>query len=154
MTTVLAVCLAFAPMGACAAELDTGSLDGLREVYVPPTWATDSWRDYAAHIVAGESVPYCPMCDLWIACTTVADVERGWHAWGLFPRRWHGYQRPTTAHRLAVDLALTEHGCDGVPACRYLGSARDFRYNWTYLGPALTVGNARGLVVCVEWEAQ
>lgn len=133
---------------------------GLPDAPPPPEWATPRWIRDAAGIVAGESVPGCNPCDLWIACTVVEDVTlRGYHPWRLRPTevgkpgRWHGWREPGEQHLTAVAKALGAGGCLEVPTCAYLGSLNDYAGNWRF-GLArerrvLAVGNSAGVVVCI-----
>ena len=124
-----------------------------------PDWATREWVHDAAGIVAGETVPDCAECDLWIACTIVGDVEeRGYHPWRLRPAeadkpgRWYGWRGPRARHYEAVEKALRD-GCTKVPECAYLGSLSDYALIWRF-GLAserqvLVIGNGRGAMACV-----
>ena len=119
-----------------------------------PAWATSRWVYDAAGIVAGETVPHCAECDLWIACTVMRDVaERNYHPWRLRPGRWHGWREPREQHLEAVEGALEAGGCLGVPTCAYLGSLSDYAGNWRF-GLAherqvLVIGNRYGAIVCI-----
>jgi len=146
VTALLAVCLAAAPMGVCQAEALDVAAPGIPDW---PAWASAAWQEYAASIVAGESVPGCEQCDLWIACTIVDDVARGHDPWRLHPGRWHGWGRPSAAHRWAVRRALSPGGCAQVPRCRYLGNVRDYLTCWNGMGPGLIIGNEIAGIVCV-----
>lgn len=118
-----------------------------------PAWATERWRDYAAHIVAGESVHNCEDCHLWIACTVVRDVAlRGYWEYGLHPGRWHGWKNPRPEHQEAVARAVTRGGCAGVPVCSYLGNVRDYngwRHGLANEVQSHIIGNEYGAIVCV-----
>ena len=125
-----------------------------------PTWATPRWIRDAAGIVAGETVPYCDECDLWIACAVVEDVTlRGYHPWRLRPAeedgpgRWHGWREPGERHRAAVEKALSVDGCSEVPTCAYLGSLNDYAGNWRFElaseRQVLVIGNGHGAMVCI-----
>lgn len=112
--------------------IDDGQYD-LSWIYVPkysyPTWATEPWIDYAAHIVASES-RNVPTSDLPIACTIVRDVTiRNYHPWNLHgnPGRWHGYGHPDIEDYAAIRLALVG-GCDEIPNFRYFGCMNDMGY--------------------------
>jgi len=149
---ILTACLVSGiPLGVCRAETTTTNLEpwATDTLALTPSWATESWQRYAAGIVAGETVPGCSLCDLWIACTIRRDVERGYSPWRLHPGRWHGWREPHESHREAIRMALTPDGCDEIPHCRYLGNVRDFQYNWASRGPGYVIGNTRGLIVCV-----
>ena len=118
-----------------------------------PEWATREWIHDAAGIVAGESVPGCDLCDLWIACAVVEDVTlRGYHPWHLRPGRWHGWREPRGRHYEAVRDAL-EGRCDVAPECAYLGSFSDYLGRWrsglAHERQVLAVGNSAGVVICV-----
>ena len=118
-----------------------------------PDWATDAWVYEAAGIVAGETVPDCAECDLWVACTIVGDEElRGYHPWRLRPGRWHGWREPRERYLTAVEKAL-EGKCAGVPTCAFLGSLSDYTGHWRY-GLAseqqvFVIGNKFGAIACV-----
>lgn len=124
-----------------------------------PAWATPRWVRDAAGIVAGETVPNCAECDLWIACTVVGDVEeRGYHPWRLRPAeadrpgRWNGWRGPRERHMAAIEDAL-KGKCAGVPTCAFLGSLSDYTGRWRY-GLArerqvLVIGNGRGAMACI-----
>ena len=149
MMTVLRLCLA---AGYASGVCHTLGLDDIPPP-LPPDWATPQWAHEAAGIVAGETVPNCIECDLWVACTIVGDVElRGYHPWRLRPGRWHGWKEPGERHLQAVQDAL-EGKCAGIPTCAFLGSLRDYTGHWRY-GLAserrvLVIGNGRGAIVCV-----
>ena len=125
-----------------------------------PDWATQEWIHDAAGIVAGESVPGCDLCDLWIACTVVEDVTvRGYHPWRLRPAeedrpgRWYGWREPGGRHLMAVERALNMGGCSEAPTCAYLGSLNDYAGNWRF-GLAQgelchVIGNRHGAIICV-----
>lgn len=120
MKTFLAACLlAGVPMGVCRAEF---AFPQPPEPPPLPNWATESWQDFAAHIVASEARGV-PQADIVIACTILRDIERGWHPWAL-RNRWFGYGAPDALDRLAVESALTG-GCVDVPVYRYVGNFRD-----------------------------
>jgi hypothetical protein len=132
---------------------DSSSSSGKEDVgYNPLAWATPYWRNtYAPSIVAGETVPGCSECDLMIACTLYNDVvEGGYSPFRLYgnPGRWHGWKKPRQQHIDAVQKAL-DGGCSSLPRCIRLGNRTDFQYNWTHMGPAVVVGNQRGLIICV-----
>lgn len=121
---------------------------------LPPDWATPRWIHDAAGIVAGETVPDCAECDLWVACTIVEDVTlRGCHPWRLWPGRWHGWREPEERHLQAVEIAL-EGECVGIPACAFLGSLRDYNLGWRFglakERPSRIIGNDHGAIVCIE----
>lgn len=109
--------------------------------------------DFMAGILAGETVPNCPTCDHWIACTLADDMNRYPDAYALHPGRWHGYKRPTQEHIDAIEESLTPGMCDDVPECMYLGNLRDYTHTWSYGAamerPSYIVGNANGFIVCV-----
>ena len=119
-----------------------------------PEWATQRWIRDAAGIVAGETVPNCATCDLWIACTIVEDVTlRDYHPWRLRPGRWHGWRRPSERHLVAVEKALGAGGCSAAPTCAFLGSASDYLGIWRF-GLAQgelchVIGNRHGAIICV-----
>ena len=118
-----------------------------------PTYATQQWVHYAASIVAGETVPNCEICHLWIACTIKQDIAGGRNPWALHPGRWHGYHTPRPEHLAAVEAALQKQGCLSVPTCAYLGNLNDYRY-WSASRLAQDVschlvGNRHGATVCV-----
>ena len=118
-----------------------------------PTYATQQWVHYAASIVAGETVPNCEICHLWIACTIKQDIAGGRNPWALHPGRWHGYHTPRPEHLAAVEAALQKQGCLSVPTCAYLGNLNDYRY-WAAGRLAQDVschlvGNRHGAIVCV-----
>ena len=125
-----------------------------------PDWATREWVHDAAGIVAGETVPDCAECDLWIACTIVGDVEeRGYHPWRLRPAeagrlgRWYGWRGPRARHVAVIKDALRGK-CESAPTCAYLGSLSDYAENWRFglaqERPALIIGNRFGAIVCVH----
>ena len=139
-TIVLALCLLMAePHGVCA-----------RASPPTPVWATIEWVGYASHIVAGEAPSNCEVCNRWIACTIVRDIQRGYNPWNLYPGRWHGWKSYGPAHKLAVQQALNPAFCRGIPRCIYLGNEKDYRFSWSRYGPAIIVGNRNGTIVCVE----
>lgn len=118
-----------------------------------PAYATQQVIYHMAGIVAGETVPDCEICHLWIACTVRRDIEDGRHPWALHPERWHGYRTPSPAHLAAVEAALHLQGCLSVPTCAYLGNLNDYRY-WSAGRLAQDVschlvGNHHGAIVCV-----
>ena len=96
----------------------------------PYPWATERWRDWAAHIVASEA-RNVDSADLVVACTMVRDVERGWHPWAL-RGRWYGWGPPDAKDREAVERALAGE-CTGVPVYRYVGNLSDARL-WRRMG--------------------
>ena len=115
-----------------------------------PAWATQQVTYHMAGIVAGETVPGCEICHLWIACTIKRDIEGG-----QYPHsgRWHGYRTPRPEHLAAVEAALHSQGCFSVPTCAYLGNLNDYRY-WSAgrLAQGVSchlVGNRHGAIVCV-----
>lgn len=116
-------------------------------------FATDTWVEYAAGIVAGETVVGCTDCDLFVACTMVRDVAMGGYCpYCLHPGRWHGKKTPRDEHREAVWQAVQPGGCRDVPVCRYLGSERDYRGWRSGLARGVQsyiIGNERGAIVCV-----
>lgn len=124
-----------------------------------PAWATDAWIHDAAGIVAGETVPNCAECNLWIACAVVEDVTlRGYHPWRLRPTekdkpgRWHGWREPSERHLGAIEDALGR-GCGAIPECAYLGSFSDYTLHWRYglasERRALIIGNRHGAMACI-----
>ena len=128
---ILALCIVTgAPLGACWAEVQ----DELDRNFYPraPHWATDAWRDYAAHIVASEARGV-PAADIVIACTLIRDVERGFRPWNLHPGRWHGFGKPDEADIQAVTDALLSPACVHIPRYKYVGNFRDAQY-WTRSG--------------------
>lgn len=127
---------------------------------LPPDWATPQWVHNAAGIVAGETVPHCTECDLWIACTIVGDVTlRGYHPWRLRPAkagepgRWHGWREPRERHYEAVKDAL-EGGCGKIPECAYLGSFSDYTLRWRFglakERASRIIGSEHGVIVCIQ----
>lgn len=113
-----------------------------------PAWATPAWQDYAAHIVAGETMGV-PSAAYPVACTLIGDVERGAHPWRL-RGRWYGWKTPNASERAAVRLAL--RGCEDVPRYRFVGSLSDLRLwqarGWVAQdGPFDLYTGARGLAV-------
>jgi len=149
VTNIVNLCL--------AAGFATGVCHALPGDFQPapvPAWATQEWIYDAAGIIAGETVPDCQECDMWIACAVVEDVmKRGYHPWQLRPGRWHGWREPQERHLAAVREAL-EGGCETAPTCAYLGSLSDYTGHWRF-GLArerlsYIVGNAHGALVCVQ----
>jgi len=125
-----------------------------------PGWATDAWVYDAAGIVAGETVPGCAECDLWVACTIFEDVTlRGYHPRCLRPAeedkpgRWNGWLEPGERHYEAVMDAL-EGNCSGVPTCAFLGSLRDYDLGWRNSLASerrvFAIGNHHGAMACVQ----
>ena len=119
-----------------------------------PEWATREWIHDAAGIVAGETVPQCAECDLWIACAVVEDVTlRDHRPWRLRPGRWHGWRRPGERHLAAIKDALRDR-CEDIPTCAYLGSLSDYSLTWRFSlakeRPSYIIGNAHGVMVCVK----
>jgi len=116
-------------------------------------FATDAWIEYAAGIVAGETVAGCPECDILIACTIVRDVAmRDYCPYCLYPGRWHGKKTPRDEHREAIEQAARPGGCVGIPVCQYLGNERDYRGWRAGLAKGVQsyiIGNERGAIVCV-----
>lgn len=116
-------------------------------------FATDAWIEYAAGIVAGETVVGCQECNRWIACTIVRDVAlRGYYEYGLYPGRWHGKKPPRDEHRETIRRAARPGGCSDVPVCRYLGNERDYRGWRAGLASGVQsyiIGNERGAIVCI-----
>lgn len=157
MIVVLAACLTLAPMGACVAEMDTGSLEGLRMVDKYPAWASENWITYAASIVSSEA-RNVPSADLAVACTIFRDIIlREYSPWQLYCDdslcRWHGYGKPDDADYAAVRTALGG-GCESVPNFRYVGNLQDIDYfrrqGWLGEQPlALYVGQGGAMVVGV-----
>lgn len=133
ISLILIACLATgAPMGVCMAEVACGAVIEDFPVQVEvPTWATERWMDYAAHIVASEARGV-PQADIVIACTILRDIERGWHPKALGDR-WYGYGPPDVADRQAVKDALYTDTCEDVPVYRYVGNFRDAQL-WRRLG--------------------
>lgn len=133
ISLILVACLlAGTPHGVCAAEIACGAVAEDFPVQVEtPTWATESWRDYAAHIVASEARGV-PAADIVVACTILRDIKKGWPPFGL-GERWFGYGPPDEADRQAVKDALYTDACEDVPAYRYVGNFRDAQL-WKRLG--------------------
>jgi hypothetical protein len=109
--------------------------------------------DFMAGILAGETVPNCPTCDHWIACTLADDLNRYPDAYALHPGRWHGYKRPQRHHVRAMEMALAPGGCADVPTCQFLGNLRDYTHTWApglaSERPSHVVGNQHGAIVCI-----
>lgn len=133
ISLILVACLLTgAPRGVCLAEAASGACIEDFPVRVEvPTWATENWRDYAAHIVASEARGV-PQADIVIACTLIRDVEKGWPPMGL-GKRWFGFGPPDAADRQAVQDALYTDACEDVPDYRYVGNFKDAQY-WRWLG--------------------
>lgn len=148
--TVLRLCLAAGyASGICHTLLPSDIPAAL-----PPDWTTPRWIHDTAGIVAGETVPDCTECDLWVACTVVGDVTlRHYPPWRLRLGRWNGWKQPGERHLGAVVAAL-EGGCDAVPECAYLGSLSDYTLHWRYglakERPSRIIGNSHGAIVCVQ----
>lgn len=141
---MLALCILTTPHGICKAEEDF--LKGT------PSWATEEWKNFASHIVAGE-IPYgCEECALVTACTIRRDVERGWNPWNL-RQRWYGWKQPTEMALNAVEESLSTMGCACVPDCKFLGNQNDYNWNWSPQ-PFIEFGNDNGKSVCVLWELE
>lgn len=122
-----------------------------------PDWTTQRWIHNAAGIVAGETAPYCDLCDLWIACTIAEDVtRRGYHPWHLRSDRWHGWKQPSERHLAVMERALTAGGCDSVPVCAFLGSFSDYTGNWRFdlahERQVFAIGNRHGAIVCIPGD--
>jgi len=90
ISLILVACLATGvPMGVCRAEVAGGAVVEDFPVWVEvPTWATDHWENYAAHIVASEARGV-PQADIVVACTILRDIEGGHGPWNL-QSRWYG----------------------------------------------------------------
>lgn len=99
-------------------------------IVTEPNWATPAWKDFAAHIVAGEATPYMAS-KMLVICTMINDVEKGWHPWAL-RNRWFGYRYPSKEDHLSVELAFSG-GCEEVPNYIYLGNKSDYEL-WKTLG--------------------
>lgn len=147
--TILQLCLAAGyASGVCRTLLPADIPPPL-----PPGWATAAWVHDAAGIVAGETVPDCAECDLWIACAVFEDVTlRNYHPWRLRPGRWHGWREPGERHWEAVRAAL-RGGCEDAPECAFLGSLRDYNLGWRF-GLAsekvsCIIGNKYGVIACI-----
>lgn len=94
-------------------------------------WADWEWRDYAAHIVAGECANEQPARRV-IACTLIRDVLNDWSPYKL-TKRWYGWKTPSWNDRMAVWDALQPGGCEELPWYRYVGSKSD-RLVWISKG--------------------
>jgi len=94
-------------------------------------FADADWRDFASHIVAGET-GNSPQARRVVACTLVRDVLNGWEPYNL-RKRWYAWKEPEWLDRLAVWNALFENGCDGLPWYRYVGNEND-RLIWISKG--------------------
>lgn len=133
ISLILVACLlSGAPTGVCRAEIACGAVAEDFPVQVEvPTWVTEHWMNYAAHIVASEARGV-PQADIVIACTILRDIERGHGPWNL-QSRWFGYGPPDKADRQAVKDALYTDACEDVPEYRYVGNFRDAQL-WKRLG--------------------
>ncbi len=127
--------------------------EGPQVEHVTPRWATESWQNFAAHIVASEA-RNVPEADIVIACTLVRDVENGWNPWAL-RSRWFGWGNPDDQDRGAVLMSLSSPACDDVPKFRFVGNLNDVRY-WRSIGMIpegpydLYVGRSGSVVVGVR----
>jgi len=146
MTNILLACLvASGSVGMCRAELNDYIPDE------PPSWATEEWVEYAAHIVASEAGGV-PVADKVIACTMIRDIERGWNPWNL-RKRWFGWGTPDRLDREAVRQALIN--CDDIPSYKFVGNVNDtrvwLRNNMITNGPHdIYLGN-NAAVVGIRW---
>ena len=116
-----------------------------------PTLGTEDVNEIAS-IVAGETIPGVDQAHMWVACTILDDLERGYTVAGLHPGRWNGHRPPAETHIAAVQRSLNA-GCTHVPECRFLGSGKDHDRHWSHLPNRVhRIRSGQWEMVCVERE--